>query len=253
MALENGLLIANVMHQRLLPKRHRLQYTVYYLAFPIHRVKDLACHLLSLGRFNLFGYRERDHGFGNLHNETWIRSLLVEWKISEADGEVVLVTLPRVLGYAFNPVSFWFCFDKEKHLRAVVSEVNNTFGERHCYISMHDDHRRITQDDLLDSRKVFHVSPFMEVTGHYRFRFAYREDRIGVWIDYYKDGEKLLATSVVGNRHVLNDRNLLACFFRYPLVTVKVIALIHYHALRLALKGVRYRTKPIPPAQEITR
>ena len=253
MALSNGLFIAEVMHQRHAPKEHKLKYTVYYLSFPIQRMKEIASKLLSLKHFNLFSYYERDHGFGGLSNEAWVKSVLSEWKLTEADGEVVLITLPRVLGYAFNPVSFWFCLDKAGAVRAVISEVNNTFNERHCYVSMHDDHRPITQDDMLDSHKVFHVSPFLEVTGHYRFRFAYREDRIGVWIDYYKDGIKMLSTALVGKRHPLTDAMLLRCFFRYPLITIKVIGLIHYHALKLVTKGIRYRRKPIPPTQEITR
>ncbi len=253
MALENGLLIADVMHERLLPKQHKLRYTVYYLCFPVHRLRELACKCLSLGRFNLYSYYERDHGFGGMGNEAWIRSVLAQYQLSEADGETVLVTMPRLFGYGFNPVSFWFCLDKQGSTRAVVSEVNNTFRERHCYVSFHDDHRVITQDDILESRKVFHVSPFFSVEGYYRFRFAYRPDKIGVWIDYYKGKDKFLTTSLVGKRKELSDRMLIHCFFRYPLVTVKVVGLIHYHAIRLLAKGLRYLTKPTPPTQDMTR
>ena len=158
-----------------------------------------------------------------------------------------------MLGYVFNPVSFWFCLDMQGSLRAVLSEVCNTFGERHCYLSFHDDRRPIGNDDWLRAEKVFHVSPFMDVVGHYMFRFVYREDKIGAWIDYYDAEGLMLNTSVVGKRRPLTAHNLLTCFFRYPLVTLKVIGLIHYEAVRLCLKGIRHRTKPLPSVTEISQ
>ena len=253
MALNNALLIAEVSHQRLLPKKHALRYTVYYLCFPLSQMQKLAGRFLSLSRFNLFGFYQRDHGFKPITCETWIRSILAEHTLTEANGEVVLLTMPRVLGYAFNPVSFWFCLDNKGALRAVLSEVRNTFGERHCYLSYHDYHRPISKDDWLESKKVFHVSPFLEIKGHYRFRFAYSEEKIGAWIDYHDGENKTLITSLVGKRHPLTDGALLRCFFRYPLVTLKVIFLIHMHALKLVLKGIRYHNKPPLNTEEITR
>ena len=98
-----------------------------------------------------------------------------------------------------------------------------------------------------------HVSPFVDVSGYYQFRFAYREDKIGVWIDHYDDEGLLITTSIAGKRTALNASGLLRAFFRYPLITVKVIVLIHYQALKLALKGVRYRRRPTPPSTEISR
>ena len=254
MALSNALLRAQVTHARHSPKPHAFRYGVYYLCFGLSDLPRLANRLLSLDRFNLFSFYERDHGAKDgSSNEAWIRGILREWDIPHADGQIVLQTLPRILGYVFNPVSFWFCLDESGRLRAVLSEVCNTFGERHCYISFHDDRRPIHQDDRLTSQKLFHVSPFMDVRGHYQFRFAYREDATGVWIDYYDNGTLMLATSVTGRREPLTTRRLLYYFFRYPLVTFKVIGLIHFEALRLLLKGMRYRAKPIPPTSEVTR
>lgn len=254
MALENGLLIAEVMHARHRPRSNAFRYGVYYLSFALSDLARLACGLLSLNRWNLFSFCERDHGAKDADSmEAWIRGTLAEWKIAEADGRIELVTLPRVLGYVFNPVSFWFCFDQENNLRAVLSEVCNTFREKHCYLSFNDDHRPITQDDWLRAEKVFHVSPFMDVSGHYLFRFAFREDRIGVWINHHDENGLMLSTSVTGKRYPLTSARLLWCFFRYPLVTFKVIGLIHYQALKLAVKGMRYRPKPLPPAAEVTR
>ena len=246
MALENGLLIADVAHARQRPRRNSFCYTVYYLCFALEQTAQLRNRLLSLDRWNLFGYYGKDHPLD-------IKQVLREWGIPQADGSIVLVTMPRLLGYVFNPVSFWFCLDREGGLRAVVSEVNNTFGDHHCYISFHDDRRVIGEDDILTAQKVFHVSPFMHIKGHYKFRFVYRQDKVGVWIDYYDEEGLMLTTSLVGRRYPLNARSLLLNFFRYPLVTLKVIALIHYQALRLWLKGTRYVPRPAPPSTEITK
>jgi uncharacterized protein len=254
MALENALLVADVTHARQRPKRNAFTYGVYYLCFALQDKSRLANGLLSLNSFNLFSFHERDHGArdGALL-EPWIRGLLAEWNVPQADGRIVLLTLPRVLGHVFNPVSFWFCLDKQENLRAVLSEVCNTFGERHCYLCFHDDRRPIAGDDWLSAEKVFHVSPFIDVTGHYQFRFVYREDKIGVWIDYYDAEGLMLQTAVTGKRGPLTAASLLRCFFRYPLVTFKVIGLIHYQAARLVMKGMRYRPKPPPPVTEISR
>lgn len=255
MAIENGLYVARVSHARHTPKPHAFRYHVYYLCFPLSRMQELSeAAFLSVNRPNLFSFREADHAEGRaVPAEAWIRALMQEWGITQADGEIILLTMPRVLNYVFNPVSFWFCLDSAGELRAVYSEVNNTFGEQHGYWSFHDDQRPITQDDILTSRKVFHVSPFFEVKGDYRFRFAYGEETLGAWIDHDEEGVHVLSTALTGTRIPLTSRRLLGCFFRYPLVTLKVSMLIYYHALRLVAKGIRYHRKPLPPHAKVTR
>lgn len=252
MALEHALLLTEVAHMRLMPKRHALRYKVYYLCFPLSRIGDLASRLLSVDKFNLFSFFHKDHGFAATDAESWVRSVLTQKGIDKADGDIVLLTLPRVLGHVFNPVSFWFCLDKAGELRTVIAEVNNTFGERHVYVCVHEDQRPIKTDDQLRTEKCFHVSPFLRVQGHYLFRFVYAQQRIGAWIDYYDDGKKILMTSVVGTRETLSDANLLRCFFRYPAITLKVVAMIHYHALKLVMKRIKYHNKPPAPLQDIT-
>ncbi len=248
-----SLFIADVAHARLSPKRNTFHYKVYYLCFALSAWKELKNSIFSLGKFNLFSIHEKDYGDGTTPPEAWIKTLLQQRNISQADGEIVLLTLPRVLGYAFNPVSFWFCLDATGNLRAVLVEVSNTFGEKHCYLCYHEDNRVITAQDWLFSNKVFHVSPFLPVRGDYHFRFAYSANKIAVWIDYYEENEKILATSLIGKRYPYTTKKLLACFFRYPLVTIKVIALIHYQALKLVRKGIHYRRKPpVPPEEFIT-
>jgi DUF1365 family protein len=254
MAITNGLLVADVAHARVRPTTNAFHYHVYYLCIPLMQRAALGgLRLLSQRGFNLFGLLARDHEVPPDGYEPWIRGLLREWNVNSADGEIVLLTLPRVLGYVFNPVSFWFCLNRAGALVCVLSEVRNTFGERHCYLSFHDDGRAITPDEWLTSRKVFHVSPFMQVDGHYEFRFAYGEEKIGVWINHHDAQGLLLTTSLTGKRRPLTDAALLRCFFSYPMVTLKVIGLIHYQALRLIRKGIRYNRKPAPPVTEVSR
>ncbi|MBY0406758.1 MAG: DUF1365 domain-containing protein [Rickettsiales bacterium] len=254
MALERALLITKVSHARQRPKANRFSYSVFYLCFALEDMTKLANRVLSLSGFNLFSFREADYGpKGAMPLQAWVTQTLAEWGMTKADGRVVLLTLPRLLGYVFNPVSFYFCLDAQGALRAVISEVTNTFGDRHSYISFRDDHAPITQDDILLSHKMMHVSPFADVAGEYRFRFAYREDKIGVWIDHHDEEGLLISTSLTGKRETLTAGKLFKCFFRYPLLTLKVIFLIHYQALKLWLKGVRYRVRPAPPPTEISR
>lgn len=257
MALENALLRARVSHTRHRPKVNTFNYNVYYLSFALNDMKRLASSaLMSLNRFNVFSFFEKDHAVTTNNDrelEKWARDVLASFNMPQADGDIVLVTLPRVFGYVFNPVSFWFCLDKAGDVRAVISEVNNTFGDSHCYISFHDDRHIITQDDILRAEKVLHVSPFIPVTGHYTFRFAYRTDKIGVWIDHYDADDLLLSTAITGKRQALSTHNLIAAFFACPLVTFKIITLIHYQAIKLWLKGARYCARPTPPVTEVSR
>jgi len=247
------LLLADIAHARQRPAKNNFHYRVYYLSFALRALPELAkLAIFSLNRFNMFSLNSAQYGAHGTP-ESWMREQLAQWGVTAADGEIVLLTMPRVLGYAFNPVSFWFCLDMGGQPRAVLADVSNTFGERHAYLLFHDDQRPIGPDDWFSSRKIFHVSPFIEVQGHYEFRFAYGTEKIGVWINHHDDDGLLLTTSLVGKRRPLTSRALLSCFFRYPLVTFKVIGLIHYQALKLFLKGVRYHVKPIPPTVEISR
>lgn len=254
-SVAGGILDANVFHARHSPRHHAFNYNVFYLAVPIRRIEELApLKTLSLKGFGLFGLLEKDHGLGNAKAfDDWMPSILKQFNASFELGDVLLITMPRVLHFIFNPVSFWCCFDTDGKLRAVISEVNNTFNERHCYYSAHDDGREILKRDELTAQKVFHVSPFMDVEGSYRFKFDVRPDAINIFIDYFVGGEKRLSTSLCGKRHALDDRNLLVRFFQYPLITIKVIALIHFEAIRLVMKRIRYFNKPQPPSMEISR
>jgi uncharacterized protein len=163
------------------------------------------------------------------------------------------MTMPRMLGYVFNPVSFWFCRDRAGALRAVLCEVNNTFGESHCYLVHHDDRRPIEPDAWLKGRKVFHVSPFLPVEGGYRFRFRLDEGHAHVDVNYHDQEGLMLATSVGGRREALSDARVLRRFLGNPMMTLAVVVRIHWQALHLLCKRARFHRKPAPPAEFVTR
>jgi DUF1365 family protein len=243
-----------VVHARLRPRRNAFSYGVFFLRFPVDAPERLRGPLLSVDRFNLVSFHRRDHGARDGSDlSPWIRDLLAREGIATADGTVWLQTFPRVLGYVFNPVSFWLCHDREGRLRAVVCEVNNTFGEHHNYLLAHPDERPIEPGDTLTARKVFYVSPFCAVAGTYRFRFETAPAATRVRIDYEDVDGRLLLTSVSGAATPLSTKALLGALAGHGWMTLGVIARIHWQALRLWLKGVPFFSKPAPPVQETTR
>jgi uncharacterized protein len=237
-----------VSHARVRPRRNAFRYGLCYFAIPLRDWSPgTRARFFSIDRFNLFSLRSGDYGDGRPAPAEWVAGILDAHCLTEADGEIVLVTLPRLLGYAFNPVSFWFCFDRAHGLRAVLAEVNNTFGERHCYLCCRDDHAPITKDARLSLRKIFHVSPFLEVKGTYRFGFEFNTERVGIQIDLLDEDGLCLATAMNGRPKAMTAGGLLKTALSYPLQTLQVVALIHYQAAKLFLKGVRNHRKPVPP------
>jgi DUF1365 family protein len=252
--MDPQLFFGEVMHRRLRPAENRFIYPVYFLRVPLSALARLPRPLLSVDRWNLLSFHVRDHGpRDGSALEPWIRGLLARYGLAAADGEIVLQAFPRVLGYVFNPVSFWLCHDRQGQLRAVLAEVNNTFGERHNYLMAHDDCRPILPEDWIEARKVFHVSPFCRVEGRYRFRFGDAAGRTCFRIDYDDAEGALLVTSIAGSPQPLTTGALARAFAGYPGMTFGVVARIHWQALRLWLKRVRFISKPLPPTEETTR
>jgi DUF1365 family protein len=248
------LYFGKVTHRRLRPAENRFAYSVFFLSVPLTRVESLENRWFSVNRRNVFSLRFADYGARDgSHPLPWIHEVLESRGLGCADGEIWLQTFPRVLGYVFNPVSFFFCHDRAGALRAVLCEVNNTFGERHHYLLAHPDARPIEPEDTLTSRKVFHVSPFASVEGAYRFRFRIDGARTLARIDYFDATGDLLHTSISGEAAGYSAGALLRAFLRYPWMTLGVIARIHYQALRLWLKRVPFIHKPAPPAEALTR
>ncbi len=255
------LCVGRVFHKRFRPVEHQFSYNVFFLRVPLSRIDEIGNRWLSKDRFNLLSLITRDYGPRDGSSlEAWMRTLLDREGINAADGEVVLQTFPRLLGYVFNPISIWYCFDRQGQLRAALAEVNNTFGERHNYLVAHADQRPIVAGDWLTSRKVFHVSPFCDVKGHYRFRFEQTGGRAFAQIDYHDgmgadptDADKLIVTTIHGDAKPLTSRATLLAFLCHPLMTFGVVARIHWHALKLWLKRVPFFTKPEPPSIQTTR
>jgi DUF1365 family protein len=252
--MNTQLYFGTVMHDRLKPSRHRFRHGVFFLRVNLREIDRMAGPLFSIDRWNVFSFHRADHGpRDGSELEPWMRALLARHGIDCADGDVVLQTFPRVLGYVFNPVSFWLAYDRGGGLRAVLAEVSNTFGERHNYLVTHADGRRISGEQWLEATKVFHVSPFFGVAGRYRFRFTERANGTVARIDYYGDEGLLLRTAIGGEAAPFDTRRLGYAFMRYPGFTLGVIARIHWHALRLWLKRVPFFPKPLPPAEETTK
>jgi hypothetical protein len=211
---------------------------------------------LALNRLGLIAFHDADHGDGRSQAQggalAWLDELLQAQGIHDAQGEVWLHTYARVLGYVFKPVSFWYCHRADNSLAAIVAEVNNTFGERHCYVLPSPRYGvSITAD------KVFYVSPFCEVHGNYAFRFMRTDtaegERTVVRIDHSDEQGLLISTSVSGRLHTLTATSLRRALWSHPMHSLGVIARIHWQALQLWFKRVPLVTKPTPPEQFATR
>jgi DUF1365 family protein len=251
-----SLVEGSVMHRRVRPRANAFTYPAFCLRIPLSRIDTLPALGVPHNRPGLVSFHDRDHGARDgAPLLPWIRALLAAERI-DADGEVELVAFPRMLGYAFKPVSFWLCHDAAGGLRAVLAEVNNTFGEVHNYLVAHNDGRPIRDGETLCARKVFHVSPFCAVRGHYAFRFHTGGGRWLARIDYFDDDDAtvpLLATSISGRTRPLGRAAVLALLPRYRWFTLAVVARIHWQAAKLWIKRVPFFSKPAPPALPTTR
>jgi len=246
-----------VMHKRLRPVGHAFRYPTYFLMLPMRTLHRHGSGALAHNRGSALSFFDSDHGDGGDNAVAWIDALLLREGIEDAQGEIWLHTYPRVLGYTFKPVSFWYCHRLDASLRAIVVEVNNTFGERHCYLL--DEPQYGVE---LSADKVFHVSPFCTLAGGYRFRFM-RRDKDGVHttvacIDYHDRPDEaaagpLLQTSVSGTLEPLTPASLRKALWRYPAMTLGVMARIHWQAFRLWRKRIPFISKPALPTHTVTR
>lgn len=237
-----------VRHKRLKPVVHAFAYPTYFLMLPMRSLAKEPSTAIKRNHWAALSFYDKDHGDGRADSLAWLDELLQSEGIDDATGEVWLHCYPRVLGYTFKPVSFWYCHRADASLRAIVIEVNNTFGERHCY--------------LLDkpifgaeqhASKVFHVSPFNHVEGNYRFRFMTTGNITLARVDYDDAIGPLLETSVSGELETITPQSIRKALWRYPMMTFGVIARIHWQAFKLWRKRVTYVAKPTPPDLFTTR
>ncbi|MTH96683.1 DUF1365 domain-containing protein [Roseibium sp. RKSG952] len=234
-----------VMHQRMKPKPHRFTYDVFNLLIDIDRLVDAErmSALFSVGRFNLLSFNPKDHGTRDgsdlrLH----INALLREEGVAKPD-RVLLLCYPRVLGYVFNPISVYYAYDAQDCLTAVVYEVRNTFGGLHSYVAPVRDGQLTEAGLRQDQGKMFYVSPFIDMNQHYHFRLLPpgRSARVRI-LETDPDGP-LLSASFTGNRKALTTRNILTLCLRIPFLTLKVIGAIHWEALKLWRKRLKFHSR----------
>lgn len=251
-----------VKHQRLRPAKNAFGYGVFTISIPM-RARSVNPNLLdqnglSDNRWGLCAFFDKDHGQGESNSLAWIEKILADNHVQLVDGEIWLQTFPRVLGYVFNPVSFWICTRADGKVQAVLAEVNNTFGERHCYLLHKDSGEALHSGETLSSKKVFHVSPFCAVRGDYHFRFLFSQDSSSgknnvCRIELHEDGQPLINTSISGTSRPLSRTNIMLALLRYPLMSLGVIFRIHWQAIKLWVKGVPFHSKPKPPELEVSR
>jgi DUF1365 family protein len=249
----SGLYDGAVVHHRLSPRRHRLRYRLFQLLIDLDElpVLDRRLRLFGHNRFAVFSLHNRDHLAGDRRPlRGQIEAMLSEAGIDLAGGPIRLLCMPRVLGYVFNPLSVYYCHRRGGELAAVVMEVSNTFGERHCYLI-----EAGPKGDVVRSgcAKTFFVSPFLGLDMTYDFRLAAPGERVATAIvGRGPDGAPIITAAFSGQRRDLDDRKLAAAFFGHPLLTLKVVLAIHWEAVKLLAKGVRLRAKPSPPRRPVT-
>ena len=209
--------------------------------------------LFSRNSGNMMSLQDSDHGGTPKKGKgaAWVRDVLAAYDVTDAI-RIELLAQPRLLGHVFNPVSFWLCYNAEDTLTTVIAEVSNTFGDRHSYLCRHEDGRAITKDETLAAQKLMHVSPFQPVEGGYTFRFDIQPDSIGIWIDYSRGNGGLIAT-LTGPRKPITNASIIKAALRRPFGSRRVLALIHWQAIKLWWKGATFRSQPEPPADEVSR
>jgi uncharacterized protein len=241
---------AETFHGRKGPVKNAFRYSVDYVLLDPDRIE--APPLFGRNRAGLMSLQDSDHGGppGQGRGVAWAREVLAQHSLP-AD-RILLLAQPRLLGHVFNPVAFWLAYDHLGHLRTVIAEVTNTYGDRHSYLCHREDRAPITREDTITAQKIFHVSPFQPVEGRYDFRFDIRPDRIGIWIDYTTPGGGLF-TNLIGPRLSLTTAGILASACRRPFGSRRVLALIHWQALKLWWKKVRFNPRPAPPNEDVSQ
>ena len=242
-----------VMHRRNFPQNYRFDYKVFSFLLDIDTFKDEnPSSILSFNRFNFFSIYTKDHGPRDGSQwRPWIDAILDEQNLSNAKHQIKLLCFPRILGYAFNPLSLWYCFGEDKQLYAVICEVRNTFGEHHHYL-LHSNNQPYKNKVKASKKKNFHVSPFINMNAKYHFTIAPPEEELLIVINEYQNDELMLTASQLGKRHEIDTPHLFGLFFRLPFMTMKIMLMIHWQALKIWLRGGVYHKKPKAPEEDFS-
>ncbi len=232
-----------VTHTRFKPVRHFLKYKTFSLLIDLDEINllDKSIGIFSHNKFNIFSFYDKDHGDrdgGNLKN--WVISNLKKFQIKENITNIKVLCYPRILGYVFNPLSIFYCYEKDK-LVAIFYEVKNTFNEQHTYIFKIKNNEEIIQK----CRKKFYVSPFMDMETFYNFKLLNPKDKLSVFIKQTDADGTILTATQTGDKKEFSFKQLAINFLKYPLMTIKIISSIHYEALLLWKKGAIYRKRDV--------
>jgi DUF1365 family protein len=232
------------MHNRLEPKKHHFAYDIFMFYLDLDEIDVLSERLwfLSRNRLNLFSFRDRDHL--KLSGRTVKENILEYLSANGMDlkgGRVMLLTNLATLGYAFNPVSFYFCFNDQNAPVCAVAEVGNTYGELKPYFFGGD---KLQNGSFIDrTTKYFYVSPFVDMDTEFDFKLAVPDENLNIQINDFQNSKKFFVSSLTGRQEKLSDGALLWFFLRFPFITLQVITLIHWQALKLYLKKLPYHKK----------
>lgn len=242
----------SVMHRRYGDLGYRFNYDIFTALFDVDALQETGkkSRWFSFGRWNLISLRAKDHlPAGEQDFRAWVERCLADKGVEEVPHKIFLLAMPRVLGFVFNPLSVWFCLDEKDQPIAVLCEVRNTFGEKHIYLLEADQQWPVRSR----SEKVFHVSPFMDLEGGYAFSFHAPNEKLRLSILLNDQQLPKLSATQTGNAVEFSDRQILKQVIRFPFLTAKVLGAIHWHALKLWLKGARFHRKPEPPMIEVSK
>jgi DUF1365 family protein len=244
--VRSNLYTGQIRHRRTGGRAYQFQYGVFYLYIDLDEISevDRRLRILSYNRFNVLSLLDRDHtGKAGAGVRDAVYQRLTAHGIDLEGCSVALLTNARILNYVFNPVSFYFVRDKDRALRHVLAEVHNTHGQRHVY-----DLDRIAADDNVyraEATKAFYVSPFIDMEGRYEFSCTERGGALDLRLDEFSpDGDLFFEAQIVARPRPLTDANLARALLQFPFVTAKTTALIHWHGLKLWLRGERFRPNP---------
>jgi len=251
--MRSALYNATVMHLRLRPVRHQFRYRIFTLLLDLDELPalDKALRLFSYNRGNLFSFHDRDHGLGDGAGlKDWVQAQVRAAGLA-GDGPVLLQCLPRMFGYVFNPLCVYYCYDRQGRLEALLHQVSNTFGDRHSYllpVTARDGRGVVAQS--VD--KALFVSPFNGMDHRYHFQVRDPDGRLSVVIRQTDAKGTLLFATIAGDRKPLTDYSLFRSFLGFPAMTLSVMAAIHWHALRLWIKGVPLARKAPAPQEAVS-
>ncbi len=244
--------VGEVMHQRMKPVKHRFAYQVFSVLIDLAKLDAVhrTSRFFSVNRFNLMSFFERDHGpRDGSPLYPYAQKLLQKADVELGpNGRVMLLCYPRILGYVFNPLSTYFAYDGEGDLKAILYEVSNTFGERHTYVAPVEQGEANQAGIRQEREKLFYVSPFNSLAMHYAFRIRPPQQEIALRILATDDTGPVMSATFHGTHRALKSATILRLFLTMPLLTIKIIAGIHYEALILFLKGLRMVERPKPPS-----